>query len=134
VKRLIQSIGLVLLLAACATPSGPTAPVALEAVSAARFSWAEIKPIIVPLAYRDVLGKKCHVPEARVKAAFLADLKSAGASDALINQAQGEAARIERAERDTLKEYVCTAELFDSTETNAKAALQAWRDLKGRRS
>ena len=126
-RRISAAIGLILVLAGCATPAPPAAP-------AAGFSWADIEPIIVPLAYRDVLGQKCRMPEARVKRAFMAELKSAGASPQLIAQSQAEAARIERAERKTPKEYVCTAELFDSTEANAKAALKAWSDLKGRGS
>ncbi len=126
-RRFGAAIGLVLVLAGCTTPAPLAAP-------AARFSWADIQPIIVPITYRDVLGQKCRMPDARVKAAFMAELKSAGASPQLIAQSQAEAARIDRAERKTPKEYVCTAELFDSTEANAKAALKAWSDLKGRGS
>jgi hypothetical protein len=45
-----------------------------------------------------------------------------------------EAGRIEAAERDTPNEYVCTAELYESTEENADAAQKVWAELKNRRS
>ena len=120
-NSLNPGLGLGLLLAGCATPR-PAPP--------QRFSWTEIEPILAPIVYRDVLGKKCDVPSARVKHRFFTELKSAGASPTLL--AQSEAARIERAEHKTLNEYICTAELFDSTEANADHALKAWTILKGR--
>lgn len=107
-------------------------PVAI-AQAPARFSWADLQPILTPLTYRELLGKKCHVPNTRVKTAFLGELKAAGASPDLMAQSKVEAKRIETAERKTPNEYVCTAELFDSTEKNADAALKAWAELKGRR-
>ena len=122
-KAINPGLGLGLLLAGCATPA-PAPP--------ERFSWAEIEPILAPVVYRDVLGKKCGVPSARVKVRFLAELKSAGASQTLLAQSQSEAARIESAERKRLNEYVCTAEVFDSTEANASRAFKAWTILKGR--
>ena len=69
-----------------------------------------------------------------MKTAFLADLKAAGASATLMSEAEAEAAKIEAAERDTPNEYVCTVELFESTEKNAAAAQKAWTDLKTRKS
>ncbi|MEP7209925.1 MAG: hypothetical protein ABI740_03730 [Alphaproteobacteria bacterium] len=100
----------------------------------ANFAWADIQPILTPLTYRELLGKKCGAPNIRVKTAFLADLKSAGASRELLAQSKAEVNRIQNEEHHTLNEYVCTAELFESTETNADAALKAWSDLKGRKS
>ncbi|MDP3492973.1 MAG: hypothetical protein Q8R82_07650 [Hyphomonadaceae bacterium] len=95
---------------------------------------ADIQPIVTPLTYRELLGAKCGEPNIAVKTAFLADLKAAGASAGLMSEAEAEAATIEAAERDTPNEYVCTVELFDSTEKNAAAAQKAWADLKSRKS
>ncbi len=110
-------------LAACTPQPGP----------AAHLTMAEVGPILTPLAYRELLGLKCGVPNTALKTAFIADLKAAGASDALIKAAEADVRRIEAEERDTPNEYVCTAELFDSTETNAAEAQKAWTDLKTRK-
>ena len=69
-----------------------------------------------------------------VKTAFMSDLKAAGAPDALMNEVASEADRIQAAEHDTPNEYVCTAELYESTEKNAAAAQKAWADLRARKS
>lgn len=110
-------------LACCAPPPGP----------AAKLTMADISPILTPLTYREVLGAKCNEPNLAVKTAFLADLKAAGAPDELLTDATAEADRIANAERDTLPEYVCTAELYESTEKNAAAAQEAWAELKSRK-
>ena len=115
------SIGL---LAGCSPAPGPAAGLTI----------ADIQPIVTPLTYRELLGAMCGEPNIAVKTAFLADLKVAGASAALMSEAEAEAAKIEAAERDTPNEYVCTVELFESTEKNAAAALKAWADLKTRKS
>jgi len=96
---------------------------------AAHLTIAEIRPIITPLTYRELLGTKCEEPNIAVKTAFLADLKAAGAPDTLMSEAEAVAEEIEAAERDTLDEYVCTVELFESTEKNAADAQKAWTDL-----
>jgi hypothetical protein len=93
---------------------------------------AEIGPIVTPLAYRELLGLKCGVPNTAVKTAFLEDLKAAGAPADLLTQANADVRRIEAEERDTPNEYVCTAELFESTETNAAEAQAAWAKLKSK--
>lgn len=111
------------LLACCAPAPGP----------AAKLTMADIAPMLTPLTYRELLGSKCNEPNMAVKTAFMADLKAAGAPDALIAEATAEARRIEEAERDTLNEYVCTAELYESTEENAAAAQKAWAELKNRK-
>ena len=115
------SIGL---LAGCSPAPGPAAGLTI----------ADIQPIVTPLTYRELLGAKCGEPKIAVKTAFLADLKAAGASAALMSEAEAEAAKIEAAERDTPNEYVCTVELFESTEKNAAVAQKAWTDLKTRKS
>ncbi len=110
---------------ACCTPApGP----------AAKLTMADIAPILTPLTYRELLGAKCGEPNMAVKTAFMVDLKAAGAPDALLAEAAAEAARIETEERDTPNEYVCTAELYESTEENAAAAQKAWDELKIRKS
>jgi hypothetical protein len=100
---------------------------------AAGLDMSDIAPIVTPLTYREILGQKCGVPDIALKTAFLTDLKAAGASDDLVSQATAEADRIVEAERDTEAEYVCTAELFESTEKNAAEAQKAWADLKARK-
>jgi hypothetical protein len=93
----------------------------------------DIQPIIEPLTYRELLGKKCGAPNMRVKTAFLADLTAAGASAGLLDETRAAAQKIEIAERDTPNEYVCTIELFESTQKNAAAAQAAWAQLKSRK-
>ena len=93
---------------------------------------ADISPILTPLTYREMLGAKCGEPNMAVKSAFMTDLKAAGATETLMTEAGAEAGRIEAAERDTPNEYVCTAELYESTEENADAAQKAWAELKNR--
>jgi hypothetical protein len=95
---------------------------------------ADISPILTPLTYREMLGAKCGEPNMAVKSAFMTDLKAAGATETLMTEAGAEAGRIEAAERDTPNEYVCTAELYESTEENADAAQKAWAELKNRKS
>lgn len=107
------------LLASCAPAPGP----------AANLTMADISPILTPLTYREMLGAKCGEPNMAVKTAFMSDLKAAGATDTLMTEAAAEAGRIEDAERDTPNEYVCTAELYESTEENADAAQKAWAEL-----
>lgn len=111
-------------LTACAPKPGP----------AVNLTIADIQPIVTPLTYRELLGVKCGEPNIAVKTAFLADLEAAGASTALMGEAEKVAAKIEAEERDTPNEYVCTVELFDSTEKNAATAQKAWADLKSRKS
>ncbi len=94
----------------------------------------DIRPILVPLTYRELLGEKCGVPGTATRTAFLADLKVAGAPESLLVQAAREANHIAAGERDTSNEYVCTAELFESNEKNAAAAQRAWTELKNRKS
>ncbi len=94
---------------------------------------ADIRPIIEPLAYRELWGKKCGAPNMAVKTAFIADLKAAGASADLVAQAEAAADKIVEAEKDTPNEYVCTVELVESTEKNAAAAQAAWTALKNRK-
>jgi ABC-type transporter lipoprotein component MlaA len=112
------------LVACCAPVPGP----------AANLTMADISPILTPLTYREMLGAKCGEPNMAVKTAFMSDLKAAGATDTLMTEAAAEAGRIEAAERDTPNEYVCTAELYESTEENADAAQKAWAELKNRKS
>lgn len=112
------------LLAGCTPAPGP----------AAKLTMADLSPIVTPLTYRELLGAKCGEPNMAVKTAFMSDLKAAGASDALMTEVASEADRIEAAERDTPNEYVCTAELYESTEKNAAAAQKAWANLKNRKS
>ena len=111
------------LLTGCAPAAGP----------AAGLTMADIAPILTPLTYREVLGYKCNEPNMAVKTAFIADLRAAGARDTLLALATAEADRIAMAERDTLAEYVCTAELYVSTEKNAAAAHKAWAELRVRK-
>lgn len=111
------------LFAACAPQPGP----------AAHFTMADIQPILTPLAYRELLGVKCGVPDTRVQTAFMADLQAAGAPEALLTEARAEVRRIDAEEHDTSNEYVCTAELFESTEKNAAEAQAAWAELKTRK-
>jgi len=94
----------------------------------------ELSPIVTPLTYRELLGTKCGEPNMAVKTVFMADLKAAGAPDALMAEVAAEAERIEAAERDTPNEYVCTADLYETTEKNAAAAQKAWAALKNRTS
>lgn len=101
--------------------------------SAAKLTMADIAPILTPLTYREVLGEKCNEPNMAVRTAFIADLKAAGAADTLVRQAAAEADRIATAERETLPEYVCTAELYESTEKNAASAHKAWAELRARK-
>lgn len=119
--RTLALAGLVLL-AGCTPQPGP----------AAHLTMAEIGPIVTPLTYREVLGQKCNEPNTAVKTAFLADLKAAGAPDALLADATAEADRIIAAERDTPAEYVCTADLFETTAKNAADAQTAWAALKSK--
>ena len=112
------------LLAGCAPAPGP----------AANLTMADISPILTPLTYREMLGAKCGEPNMEVKSEFMTDLKAAGATETLMTEVGAEAGRIEAAERDTPNEYVCTAELYESTEENADAAQKAWAELKNRKS
>ena len=117
---------LALLAPACVAANGHGPP-------PAQFAWADIKPILTPLTYRELLGSKCGAPDTKVATAFFVDLKAAGASDELIARSKAEARRIRDSERNTPNEYVCTADLFDSTQANADAALKSWADLKSRK-
>ena len=119
--RTLALAGLIML-AGCTPQPGP----------AAHLTMAEIGPLVAPLTYREVLGQKCNEPNTAVKTAFLADLKAAGAPDALLADATAEADRIIEAERDTLAEYVCTADLFETTAKNAADAQTAWAALKAK--
>jgi len=101
---------------------------------AADLTIADILPVVTPLTYRELIGTKCGEPNIAVKTVYLAELKAAGASAKLMGEAEAEAAKIEAAERDTPNEYVCTAELFESTEKNAAEAQKVWADLKTRKS
>jgi hypothetical protein len=122
--RIALSALLGVFLASCTPAPGP----------AAKLTMADLSPIVTPLTYRELLGAKCGEPNMAVKTAFLSDLKAAGAPDALMIEVASEADRIEAAERDTPNEYVCTAELYESTEKSAAAAQNAWADLKNRKS
>lgn len=112
------------LLACCAPAPGPDA----------KLTMGELSAIVTPLTYRELLGTKCGEPSMAVKTAFLADLKAAGAPDALMAEVEAEAARIEAAERDTPNEYVCTADLYETTDRNAAVGQKAWADLKSHQS
>lgn len=94
---------------------------------------ADIQPILAPLTYREVLGDKCSLPNAKVKTAFLADLKNAGAPANLLAQASAEADRIAGLDKDAAIEDVCTPELIESTATMAFAARALWSELKTRK-
>jgi hypothetical protein len=94
----------------------------------------ELSAIVTPLTYRELLGTKCGEPSMAVKTAFLADLKAAGAPDALMAEVEAEVVRIEAAERDTPNEYVCTADLYETTDRNAAVGQKAWADLKSHQS
>ena len=123
-KRSVAALVLLVSAAACAPTPGP----------AAHLTMADIQPIITPLTYRELLGVKCGVPNTAVKSAFLKELEAADAPADLLTQARAEATRIEAGDRETPNEYVCTAELFDSTEKNAADAQKAWTDLKNHKS
>ena len=112
------------LLACCAPAPGPDA----------KLTMGELSAIVTPLTYRELLGTKCGEPSMAVKTAFLADLKAAGAPDALMAEVEAEVVRIEAAERDTPNEYVCTADLYETTDKNAAVAQKAWADLKSHQS
>lgn len=119
-SKALAAIAGLIALASCAPAPGP----------AAHLTMADIQPILTPLTFRELLGVKCGVPDTAVKSAFLKELEAAGAPADLLTQARAEATRIEATERETPNEYVCTAELFDSTEKNASDALKAWLALK----
>lgn len=107
------------MLSACGEP-GP----------AAHLTMADIKSIVTPLAYREDWGRKCGDAGIKVATDFMADLKAAGATADLQTQAQAEIDRVTALEKDTPAEYVCTADLAESTELNATAAQMLWRDMK----
>jgi hypothetical protein len=52
----------------------------------------------------------------------------------LIVEANAEVERIEAAESDTPNEYICTADLYETTEKNAAATQKAWPAFKNRKS
>jgi len=106
---------------------------AASAKSPAALTWEAIQPIVTPLTYRDMIIAKCRMKEASPLKPFMSQLKAAGASRNLIAQAKAETARLRKLERKTPAEYICTAELFDSTEKNATDAQKAWADLKTRK-
>ncbi len=114
---------LCLALAACGPAPGP----------AAHLKLADIQPILQPLALRELLGETCGVPDTAVKTAFLTDLEKQGASADLLKQASEEAARVMDSQRGEPKGYVCTPEMFESTETMAFAARMAWAEMKTRK-
>jgi len=94
----------------------------------------EPSAIVTPLVYRKLLWTECGEPNMAVRTAFVADLKAAGAPEALIVEANAEVERIEAAESDTPNEYICTADLYETTEKNAAATQKAWPALKNRKS
>src|SRR5690349_1056422 len=106
-----HSFSLTLPLAACAMASACGEP-----GPAMHLTMADIKPIVTPLAYREDWGKKCGDPGVKVATDFMVDLKAAGATADLQAQAQGEIDRVTETEKDTPAEYVCTADLSESTE------------------
>jgi hypothetical protein len=93
-------------------------------------TWASIEPILTPLTYRDLWARKCGELGVASISVFLDDLKISGAPAALVSQARVEAKRIADSVRNDEGEYVCTVDLFEFTENNAKAAQAAWADLK----
>lgn len=101
--------------------------------AAAHLKFADIQPILQPLALRELLGEKCGVPNTAVKTAFLEDLKAQGATAELQAQAKAEADRITALSRDEPAEYVCTPELMESTATTAFAARAVWSEMKAKR-
>jgi hypothetical protein len=126
-------IALFLAMAASAIcASGAAAQPAVRPAAAA-ITWDAIQPIVTPLTYRDMIIAKCRMKEASPLKPFMAELKTAGASRKLIARAKAETARLRKLESRTPAEYVCTAELFDSTEKNAADAQKAWADLKTRK-
>ncbi len=126
--RALAAFALISLMAGCAPPPAKDTKAAAPALK-----WDEIKALVTPLTYRDVLVRKCGMPDARPLAPFMAELKAAGASAEVLAQADGEAARIATEEKDTELEYICTVELMESTEKKADAALKAWAEIKARR-
>jgi len=112
------------LFACCAAAPGP----------AAKLLMGEPSAIVTPLVYRELLWTECGEPNMAVRTAFVADLKAAGAPEALIVEANAEVERIEAAESDTPNEYICTADLYETTEKNAAATQKAWPALKNRKS
>lgn len=81
---------------------------------------------MTPLAYQQEIERKCGWEEKRTEADnFLADLRGdAKATGSRI--LAGIAEEVATAEA----EYVCTVELFYSTEERAQTALLAWKNLK----
>ena len=116
-----------------AVACGLSLPGAASAQPRALLAWNAIQPIVSPLTYRDMLIARCHVKEASPLQPFMSELKAAGASKTLIAQAKAETARLRKLERKTPAEYICTAELFESTEKNAAEAQKVWAELKTRK-
>ena len=104
---------------------GLAACISAPKAALATFSWSDIQPIVKPLTCREHLGRKCGAPNTAVKTAFMKDLTTAGASADTLAEAKAESILIERTERDTLKEYVCTIELVESNEKKSADAQAA---------
>ncbi|MEZ5939137.1 MAG: hypothetical protein R3C52_13120 [Hyphomonadaceae bacterium] len=119
----------VLLAACCATPAATTQ----ESSASKTITWTDVGPLVSPLTYRNLLLVKCDPAQARTKHWFDQDLKLAGVANDVREQVRTEVNGIWAKDRHTPNEYVCTPELYGSTEAAAAEALTTWNELKAQR-
>jgi len=98
-------------------------------------TWDDLNEMVEAFGYEQGIRRFCEDPTATSQNDFLAELEAmAGFDTALLERAMARAVEVQ-AEFDTAdpeeeQEYVCTGEMFGSSEDRANTARQKWAELK----
>lgn len=98
-------------------------------------AWDDLNEMVEAFGYEQGIRQFCEDPAATSQNDFLAELESMAGFDAdLLARAKDRASEVQAefddADPDEEQEYVCTVEMFASSEDRANIARQKWAELK----
>lgn len=98
-------------------------------------TWDDLNEMVEAFGYEQGIRQFCEDPAATSQNDFLAEIETmAGFSADLLERAKNRAREVQvefdDADPEEEQEYVCTGEMFESSEDRANIARQKWAELK----
>ncbi len=126
---------LIALSIAAVVAAGCSAEVPIPTPAPVQVTWDDLNEMIEALGYEQGIRQFCEDPAATGQNDFLAEIEMMAGFDAdFLARAKTRAAEVQAefdaADPEEEQEYVCTGEMFESSEDRANIARQKWAELK----
>lgn len=114
---------------------GCSAEAPIRTPAPVQVTWDDLNEMVEAFGYEQGIRQFCEDPTATSQNDFLAEIKTmAGFSADLLDRAKNRASEVQAefddADPEEEQEYVCTGEMFESSEDRANIARQKWAELK----